>query len=59
MDKEQGLFALSYGAGVNFSIDDTFNAGFAVGFDHVDDTAGYKYNDKPWVSFQIGIDFSK
>jgi hypothetical protein len=53
------LFALSYGGGLMFSIDDAFTAGVVVGFDHVDDTAGYAYNDKPWAALQLGYDFTK
>jgi hypothetical protein len=54
----QTVAGLSYGAGLLFNIKDSFQAGFVVGFDHVNSAQKYQYNDKPWVSFEIGYSFA-
>lgn len=57
-ETDNNLFALSYGAGLTFEIDQSFQMGAVVGFDHVNDDAGYEYNDQPWVALQIGFKFT-
>jgi hypothetical protein len=54
----QTVAGLSYGTGLLFNIKDSFQAGFVLGFDHVNSTQKYQYNDKPWVSFEIGYSFA-
>jgi hypothetical protein len=54
----QTVAGLSYGTGLLFNIKDSFQAGFVFGFDHVNSAQKYQYNDKPWVSFEIGYSFA-
>jgi hypothetical protein len=49
---------LSYGIGFITTVKDSIQVGLVVGFDHVD-SASYAYNDKPWLSFEIGYSFAK
>jgi hypothetical protein len=56
--QETDVFAISYGAGINFginSVSENFNLGVVVGFDHVDDNKNYEYNDKPWVGISLSV----
>ena len=55
----QTLAGLSYGAGLLFTIKNSIQVGAVVGFDHVDAAQPYAYNDKPWVSFEIGYSFAQ
>jgi hypothetical protein len=54
----QTVAGLSYGTGVLFDIKDSFHIGFVLGFDHVSSAQKYQYNDKPWISFEIGYSFA-
>ena len=49
---------LTYGAGLSFKFGD-LSPGFIVGWDKGfgDLGSGFKYNDKPWISFSINYDF--
>jgi hypothetical protein len=55
----QNLAGLSYGGGLLFTIKDSFHVGVIVGADHVDTSANYQYNNKPWISFEIGYSFAQ
>ena len=54
----QTVAGVSYGTGLLFNIKDSFQAGFVLGFDHVSSAQKYQFNDKPWVSFEIGYSFA-
>jgi hypothetical protein len=54
----QTVAGLSYGAGLLFEIKDDFQAGVVLGFDHVSSAQNYQYNNKPWISFEIGYSFA-
>lgn len=54
----QTVAGLSYGAGLLFDVKDDFHIGLVLGFDHVSSAQKYQYNDKPWVSFEIGYSFA-
>jgi hypothetical protein len=54
----QTVAGLSYGGGILFDIKDDFHIGFVLGFDHVSSAQKYQFNDKPWVSFEIGYSFA-
>jgi hypothetical protein len=55
----QTVAGLSYGTGVVFTFKNSLQVGAVVGFDHVDSAQPYAYNDKPWVSFEIGYSFAQ
>ncbi len=55
----QNLAGLSYGGGLVFSVKDNFHVGIILGADHVDSSANYTYNNKPWISFEIGYSFAQ
>lgn len=55
----QTVAGFGYGVGVLFNIKNGLQAGIIVGFDHVDSAQPYAYNDKPWLSFQIGYSFTE
>jgi len=55
----QNLAGLSYGGGLVFSVKDNFQVGIILGADHVDSSANYTYNNKPWLSFEIGYSFAQ
>jgi len=55
----QTVAGFSYGAGLLFEIKNGLQAGVVLGFDHVDSAQPYAYNDKPWLSFQIGYSFAQ
>jgi hypothetical protein len=54
----QTLAGFSYGAGLLFDVKDDFHVGLVLGFDHVSSAQKYQYNDKPWISFEIGYSFA-
>ena len=54
----QTVAGLSYGTGLLFQIKDSFQAGVVFGFDHVSSAQNYQYNNKPWLSFEIGYAFA-
>ena len=54
----QTVAGVSYGTGILFDVKDDFHIGFVLGFDHVSSAQKYQYNDKPWVSFEIGYSFA-
>jgi hypothetical protein len=54
----QTVAGLSYGGGFLFQIKDSFQAGVVLGFDHVTSAQTYQYNDKPWISLQLGYSFA-
>jgi len=49
----------SYGGGFVTRIKDSVQVGLVVGFDHVDSAQPYAYNDKPWLSVEIGYSFAQ
>ena len=54
------LAGLSYGAGIITRIKNSgFQVGLIVGFDHVDSAQPYEYNDKPWLSLEVGYSFAQ
>jgi hypothetical protein len=54
----QTVAGLSYGFGVLTRVKDSFQVGLIVGWDHVDSAQPYQYNNKPWLSFEIGYSFA-
>lgn len=54
----QTVAGLSYGGGLLFRIKDSFQVGLVLGFDHVNSAQKYQYNDKPWLSFEVGYSFA-
>ncbi len=55
----QTVAGFSYGVGLLTNIKDSLQAGVVLGFDHVDSAQPYAYNDKPWISFEIGYSFAQ
>ena len=53
----ESLAGLSYGAGLVFGFKSSFQVGLLIGADHVNSSAKYQYNNKPWLSFEIGYSF--
>lgn len=56
--EQTSLFGISYGAGINFGINGVsknLDLGIVVGFDHVDDSKNYEYNDKPWIGIALSV----
>ncbi|HSC18715.1 MAG TPA: hypothetical protein VLC74_07350 [Rhizomicrobium sp.] len=54
----QTLAGLSYGGGLVTTVkESSFQVGVLVGVDHVNSSANYKYNNEPWLSFEIGYSF--
>jgi hypothetical protein len=51
--------ALSYGAGIVTTVKDSIQVGLVVGFDHVDSAQPYAYQDKPWISLEVGYSFAQ
>jgi len=54
----QTMAGLSYGLGVIGRVKDGFQVGVIFGKDHVDSNS-YQYNDKTWVSLEIGYSFAQ
>lgn len=52
------IAGVSYGVGMLTTIKGTFQAGIVLGLDHVSKSAGYAYNDKPWISVSFGHTFT-
>jgi hypothetical protein len=48
-----------YGFGPMTRVKDGFQVGLIVGRDHVDSSQPCQYNDKPWLSFEIGHSFAQ
>ena len=57
-DSTQSFTGLSYGLGVIGRVKDGFQVGVIFGKDHVD-SSNYPYNDKTWISFEIGYSFAQ
>jgi hypothetical protein len=55
--KDQNLFGFSFGGGLVGTFKGSFQAGVVLGWDHVSKSAGYQYNGKPWLAFEIGFSF--
>jgi hypothetical protein len=55
----QTVAGLSYGFGLLTTIKGSLQAGLVLGFDHVDSSQPYAYNDKPWLSLEIGYSFAQ
>jgi len=55
----QTVAGLTYGFGLIGTIKDSFHMGIVLGADHVDTAQPYLYNDRPWLSFEIGYSFSQ
>jgi len=49
----------SYGGGFIGRVKESIQVGLVVGFDHVDSAQPYAYNDKPWLSLEIGYSFAQ
>jgi len=58
-DTMQNLSSLSAGLGLTATVYESFQVGVVVGIDHVDESANYEYNDKPWIAAQIGFAFGR
>jgi len=52
---------ITYAFGVNFEIDKNWDLALLVGADHLSGTTGdnWQYQDKAWVSFAIGFNFTR
>lgn len=52
---------LTVAAGVNFALDENWDIAFLVGADHLSGTDGatWEYQDKIWLSFAIGFNFTR
>lgn len=50
----QTLMGLSYGFGVLGMVKGEFPVGLVLGFDRVNKSAGYRYNDRPWIALSFG-----
>ncbi|GAB1857355.1 hypothetical protein MHTCC0001_21910 [Flavobacteriaceae bacterium MHTCC 0001] len=59
-DKLENGTGLTYGLGLSFKFGD-ISPGFIIGWDKGfgDLGSGFKYNDKPWISFSVNYDFFK
>jgi hypothetical protein len=55
----QTVAGISYGFGLITDVKDGFQAGVIYGYDHVNSAQPYLYNNKPWISFEIGYSFAK
>jgi hypothetical protein len=53
----QSLYGFSYGAGVIATVKGSFQLGAVIGVDHVNKSANYQYNDKPWLAVELGYAF--
>jgi len=53
----ESLFGFSAGFGLIGTFKKDFQAGVVVGWDHVNKSAGYQYNGKPWLALEIGFSF--
>lgn len=58
-DTSQTMAGLSYGLGLITRVKDGFQVGLVFGKDHVDSAQRYQYNDKTWISFEIGYSFAQ
>jgi hypothetical protein len=56
-DKVDNRFGLSYGMSLVLNVYGNFQLGAVYGFDLVDKSINWQYNNKPWVSFGIGYKF--
>ena len=56
-DTTQSLAAISYGVGITSTVKSSFQLGVVFGFDHVNDSSHYQFNDRPWIAFQLGYSF--
>lgn len=54
----QDVTGLSYGVALLGTVKDTFQLGLVVGADRVNRNVKYANNNKPWVAFSLGFDFS-
>lgn len=59
-DKLENGIGLTYGLGLSFKFG-AVSPGFIIGWDKGfgDIGSGFKYNDKPWISFSVNYDFFK
>jgi len=55
--KNESLFGFSAGFGLIGTFKKDFQAGVVIGWDHVNKSAGYQYNGKPWLALEIGFSF--
>jgi hypothetical protein len=53
----QNVAGFSYGLGVIGTVKGNFQLGGVLGFDRVSSNAGYQYNGKPWIAFELGYSF--
>lgn len=54
----QDVTGLSYGVALLGTVKDTFQLGLVLGADRVNRNVKYANNNKPWVAFSLGFDFS-
>jgi len=53
------VMGISYGGGLLVAVNGAFYVGAVIGWDSISKTAGYQYNNKPWLALQVGWDISK
>lgn len=60
-EKVESKTGLTYGAGISFEIAKDWDVAFIVGKDHLSGEVGdtWEYQDKVWVSFAIGFNFTR
>jgi hypothetical protein len=54
----QTFAGFSYGMGILTTIKDSFHGGLVVGWDKVNASAKYADNNRPWISLELGFNFS-
>jgi len=54
----QDVTGLSYGVAILGTVKDTFQLGLVLGADRVNRNVKYVNNNKPWIAFSLGFDFS-
>jgi len=54
----QDVTGLSYGVALLGTVKDTFQLGLVIGADRVNRNVKYANNNKPWLAFSLGFDFS-
>ena len=60
-DDVESKTGVSIAAGINFEINNDWDVAFIVGADHLsgDDGKNWEFQDKAWISFAIGFNFTR
>lgn len=60
-DEIESKSGLTAGLGISFELAQKWDVAFIAGVDHLSGSAGdeWKYQDKPWLSFAIGYNFTR